>query len=104
MGAAGVLPNWTNHGHDWCGVCGACACLYVYVRVRVWVEGCTTTPALRSRPSMHCRLAAGETVILLQPPLPLVGVATGMERGRRRNGSLANGYARKPAEPVHPHL
>ena len=26
-------------------------------------------------------LAVGETVILLQPPLPVVGVSTGMERG-----------------------
>ena len=36
-------------------------------------------------------LAVGETVILLQPPLPLVGVSIGKERERQHNDSLANG-------------
>ena len=36
-------------------------------------------------------LAIGETVILLHPPLPLVGVSIGMESERHQNDSLANG-------------
>ena len=37
-------------------------------------------------------LAAGETVILLHPPLPLLGVSILMEGGRQQNDrSLANG-------------
>ena len=38
-------------------------------------------------------LTVGETVILLHPPLPLVGVSVLMERERQQNDSLANGYA-----------
>ena len=37
------------------------------------------------------RLAVGETVILLHPPLPLVGVSIWMERGCQSNDSLADG-------------
>ena len=38
------------------------------------------------------KLAVGETVSLLQPPLPLVGVSMVMERERQQNGrSLVNG-------------
>ena len=44
--------------------------------------------APRHRP---CGVAVGETVILLQPPLPLVGVSMAMERERQQNDSLANG-------------
>ena len=40
------------------------------------------------------RLAVGETVILLQPPLPLLGVSIAMERGCQQNDSLADGYTR----------
>ena len=36
-------------------------------------------------------LAPGETVILLHPPLPLVGVSIAMERERQQNDSLVNG-------------
>ena len=36
-------------------------------------------------------LAVGETVILLHPPLPLVGVSIGMERGCQQNDSPADG-------------
>ena len=36
-------------------------------------------------------LAIGETVILLHPPLPLVGVSIVMERERQQNDSLADG-------------
>ena len=36
-------------------------------------------------------LAVGETVILLHPPLPLLGVSIGTERKRQQNDSLANG-------------
>ena len=41
-------------------------------------------------------LAVDETVILLHPPLSLVGVSTGMERERQQNGSLVNGWVRQP--------
>ena len=37
-------------------------------------------------------LAVGETVILLHPPLPLVGVSIGVERGCQQNDSLADGW------------
>ena len=37
-------------------------------------------------------LAVGETVILLHPPLPLVGVSIGMKMGCRQDDSLADGY------------
>ena len=37
-------------------------------------------------------LAVGETVILLHPPLPLVGVSTVMKRERQQNDSLVRGY------------
>ena len=37
-------------------------------------------------------VAPDETVILLHPPLPLVGVSMVMERGCQQNDSLVNGY------------
>ena len=37
-------------------------------------------------------VAVGETVILLHPLLPLVGVSIVMERERQQNDSLADGY------------
>ena len=40
------------------------------------------------------RLAVGETVILLDPPLPLVGVSIETKRECQQNGSLADGYKR----------
>ena len=36
-------------------------------------------------------VAVGETVILLRPPPPLVGVSIAMERERQQNDSLADG-------------
>ena len=42
-------------------------------------------------PGIAAGLAVGETVILLHPPLPLVGVSIGMERGCHQNDSLADG-------------
>ena len=36
-------------------------------------------------------LAVGETVILLHPPLPGVGISIGMEGGCQQNDSLADG-------------
>ena len=36
-------------------------------------------------------LAVGETVSLLHPPPPLVGLSIGMDRERQQNDSLANG-------------
>ena len=38
------------------------------------------------------QVAVGETVILLQPPLPLAGVSIAMRRERQQNESLADGY------------
>ena len=41
---------------------------------------------------MPASLAVGETALLLHPPLPLVGVSTGMERGCQHNDrTLADG-------------
>ena len=37
------------------------------------------------------RIAVDETVILLHPPLPLVGVSIVMERERQQNDSLVHG-------------
>ena len=47
------------------------------------VLGCGSSDAVR--------LAVGETVILLHPPLPQTGVSIGIERGCQQNDSLANG-------------
>ena len=44
-------------------------------------------------------LAVGETVILLHPPLPVVGVSIRMERGCQQNGSLADGYLGSTSAP-----
>ena len=45
-------------------------------------------------------LAVGETVILLQPPLPLAGVSIGMSRGCQRNDRLArDGFRRRTRRP-----
>ena len=41
---------------------------------------------------LHHHLAVDETVILLHPALPLVGVSIVMERERQQNDSLVNGY------------
>ena len=43
--------------------------------------------------------AVDETVILLRPPLPLVGVSIGTERGCQRNDSLADGYLPPAGRP-----
>ena len=52
----------------------------------------TAASAARRPISTHgARLAVGETVILLHPPLPLVGASVGKERGCQQNGSLADG-------------
>ena len=40
------------------------------------------------------RVAVDEAVILLSPPLPLVGVSIVLERKRQQNESLVNGKAR----------
>ena len=42
------------------------------------------------------QLAPDETVILLHPPLPLVGESIVMERERQQNDSLVNGYIQQP--------
>ena len=44
-----------------------------------------------TRPEGLASLAVGETVILLHPPLPLVGVSTVMARETQQNDSLVNG-------------
>ena len=55
---------------------------------------------LKERPPIVCpafnrdRLAVGETVILLNPPLPLVGVSIETMRECQQIDSLANGYDR----------
>ena len=52
----------------------------------------------RYRDVDHLHLAVGETVILLYPPLPLVGVSIGTKRGRQKNDSLADGYFHRLVE------
>ena len=42
-------------------------------------------------------LAVGEAIILLHPPLLLVGASIAMERERQQNDSLADGQAAPPA-------
>ena len=54
------------------------------------------------------QLAPDETVILLHPPLPLVGESIVMKRERQQNDSLVNGYCSskrifKQSPPVNPH-
>ena len=41
------------------------------------------------------RLTVDETVILLHPPLPLVGISIVTERGCQQNDSLVRGYLRR---------
>ena len=56
-----------------------------------WVDKMGPCPAYKPVRSGHC-VAPDETVILLHPPLHLVGLSTVMERERQQNDSLANGY------------
>ena len=42
-------------------------------------------------------LVVGETVILLHPPVPLIGVSIRMERGCQQENSLADGLCDRPA-------
>ena len=46
---------------------------------------------VRAHMSSPSALAAGETVILVHPSLPLVGVSTGIKRGSHQTDSLADG-------------
>ena len=48
-------------------------------------------PAQQRERERGQRKAVGESVILLHPPLPLLGVSMWMERERQKNDSLANG-------------
>ena len=58
----------------------------------------TVSPTARASPAgrLPAGLAVDETVILLHPRLPLVGVSIVMERGCHQNDSLVNGYAGRP--------
>ena len=49
----------------------------------------TTSPAGSALDENTPILAVGETVILLHPPLPLVGVSIAIVRERQQNDSLA---------------
>ena len=49
-------------------------------------------------------VAAGESAILLHPPLPSAGVSIGMERGCQQNDSLAVGASPAPATFTHTHI
>ena len=57
----------------------------------------SASPDTRSRRTAW--LAGGETVILLHPPLPLVGVSTETMRECQQNASLADGYKSVAATP-----
>ena len=61
------------------------------VRSEAPVLGPGEPGALRSDFSTDPTCAVDETVILLRPPLPLVGVSMQMERGCQHNDSLADG-------------
>ena len=54
----------------------------------------------RAPPRRPAGLAVGETVILLHPPLPLVGVSIWTERGRQQRDSLADGLGEPSASRV----
>ena len=62
-----------------------------------WLVDVQSPPLRRSTTRSECarsclaRLAVGETVILLHPPLPLVGVSIETMRERQQNDSLADG-------------
>ena len=54
--------------------------------------------------SIAAACAVGESsVILLHPPLPLVGVSIVVERERQHNDSLADGYSRRRSVQRRPH-
>ena len=48
-------------------------------------------PPMDEHPGPPFNLAVDETVIVLHPPLPLVGKSIMMERERQQNDSLVNG-------------
>ena len=52
----------------------------------------TVSERIMSSVSMLVGVAVGETVFLLHPPLPVVGVSVGIERARQQNDrTLADG-------------
>ena len=75
-GAGTTQPSW------WCWRCGS-------VSVAGW--RILRSPAVRAESSRPAGLAVGETVILLHPPLPFVGVSIVIEKECQQNDSLANG-------------
>ena len=61
---------------------------------RVEHDRCGADPRDPQRRIQLCaepRAVGESSVILLHPPLPPVGVSTGMERGCRHNDSIASG-------------
>ena len=57
-----------------------------------WPEdGLLLGRVMRKLHTLQAALAVGETVILLDHPLPLVGVSIGLQKGRQQNDSLADG-------------
>ena len=80
---------------------------HIFRRRHIGIQGSFYTIACRVRSHVQRlrqqgrrvrRLAVDGTVILLHPPLPLVGVSIVMEREHQQNDSLANGYRRQPAD------
>ena len=73
--------------------------------LRVWTIYAATTAGLMHLkplvvfvidPDETAGMAVGETVILLHPPPPAVGITIAMERERQQNDSPANGQAGMP--------
>ena len=68
-----------------------CVCKFVLLSVSESVSASDQTIGGTLRETPMCVVAVGETVILLHPPRPLVGVSIGMERECQQNDSLADG-------------
>ena len=61
---------------------------------REWACRYFTADTVPAGADGKARVAVGETVILLHPPLPSVDVSIGTERERQQNDSVADGKAR----------
>ena len=60
-------------------------------KIRIRPNDPTYADTIAYARALEAAVAVGETVILLHPPPPLVGVSVAMERERQQNDSLADG-------------
>ena len=68
-----------------------CVCVCVGSRLDSAGAGCSEASQNGTASASRFCLAVHETVILLHPPPPLVGVSIVMGRGVQQNDSLADG-------------